>query len=162
MVNSITGSFLVNVHDDPIVVKIRGRASYVNCAPLNDFFKDIIDQGRYQFLLDFSECLFMDSTFIGIIAGTALSLNGKASSQFSLFGLNKRNRDLMENMGLPKILNIVDRTKPLEGTDHEKLEECTADKNLILQAHRSLVEANPKNQTEFQDLINFLESRISS
>lgn len=158
----IVGSFFVNVHKDPIIIKICGRASYTNCAPLNSFFKDIIAEGKYRFVLDFSSCVFMDSTFLGIIAGTALCLHNKAGSQMALFGLNKRNRDLVENMGLPKILQIIDSDKPPLDCEHQKLDECTADKNLILQAHRSLVEVNSDNQKEFQDLIKFLESRSTT
>ena len=158
----IVGSFLVNVHKDPIIIKVCGRASYTNCAPLSSFFKDFIAGGKHRFVIDFSDCVFMDSTFLGIIAGTALSLQKKTNSQISLFGLNKRNRDLVENMGLPQILQVIDSDKQLLDCDHQKLDECTADKNLILQAHRSLVKVNSNNQKEFQDLIKFLDSKTTN
>ena len=48
--------FLVKTYVEPIVVKINGRASYLNSAPVSDFFARMIAGGKKSFVVDFKDC----------------------------------------------------------------------------------------------------------
>jgi anti-sigma B factor antagonist len=74
--------FLVNPYDDPVVVKINGKASFLNSNPMKELFDQLTEQGKARFIIDFQKCSGMDSTFLGILAGLGIKmmkLNPKGS-----------------------------------------------------------------------------------
>lgn len=66
--------FLVNPYNEPLVIKVMGKACFQNSAPINDFFKSMVQQGKRHFVIDFQNCTGMDSTFLGILAGAGIEL----------------------------------------------------------------------------------------
>ena len=64
-------TFLVDAYADPVLIRIEGRASFVNSGSLKDFFAEMIRQGKRRFVVDFQHCTSMDSTFLGVLAGAA-------------------------------------------------------------------------------------------
>ena len=101
----------------PVVfIKVSGRA---NCnASLN--FKTLIyelwQRGCTRFRVDLAECLIMDSTFLGVLAGFGLKL-GEAPDQSNppliiLQNPNARIRELLENLGIAHLFKIVNESNP--------------------------------------------------
>ena len=66
-------TYLVDAASDPVVIRIEGRASFQNSASLQQFLSEMRRQGRSRFVMDFQACTSMDSTFLGVLAGAALS-----------------------------------------------------------------------------------------
>lgn len=162
-------SFLVNPYNDPVVVKVIGRASFKNSAPMKSFFERLVERGKKRFVIDFKDCSAMDSTFLGILAGLGIQLM-KMEPQGSvvLSRMGPRNLELVKNLGLHKILILDD--EPPEGTplntqnwedveENERQSEIESAR-LVLQAHENLVEADASNETKFQDVISFLKSQV--
>ena len=160
MVTEIDSIYLVNAYSDPVIIKFRGRASYLNCSPLMSFFKKTIEAGNIRFVVDFDECIGIDSTVLGILAGIGLKLR-KASKQgtMNLVRLNPRNLELVKNLGLHRIMNVVEGD--LEWEDPAIMSTLSgsqaADQALMLKAHKALIEAEPENIKKFQDVIAFLQ-----
>jgi len=149
--------FQVDPRSDPVFVRIQGKANYLNCAPLGEFFDRMLSRGAEEFVVDFTDCEGMDSTFLGILAGTALELRkSQPGGNFILQGISGRNLDLIRNLGLHRILTVAEGS--LEGTSRslESVESKPAASKLLLKAHRSLVQADDANQSRFQDVIDFL------
>ena len=63
--------FLVRAYRDPVEVRINGKANYLNCNAFREFIEKVIADDRNEIVLDFDSCTGMDSTFLGILAGTA-------------------------------------------------------------------------------------------
>ncbi|MFP4282537.1 MAG: STAS domain-containing protein [Opitutales bacterium] len=161
--------FFVNAYDDPVQLIIRGRASFQNARPVSELFTTLIKQGRRTFVVDLGECMSMDSTFLGILAGAGIRLKEKREpGRLILTRLSDRNRDLVENLGLDHIVEI-DRDNaagpsPSEVDSAEKLEErrkasAAENSHMVLKAHEDLVRAQPANERKFQDVIHFLRSQ---
>jgi len=156
--------FLVDAYADPVVVRIEGRACFMNSASLKDFFSRMIAQGRIRFVIDFQKCASMDSTFLGVLAGCALELRRRQPpGSLVACRLGPRNLELIRNLGLHRLLTVdtgpqsVDAATPLaEGKSRDELENA----RLTLEAHEHLVDADPANRGKFQDVIAFLRSRI--
>ena len=53
MASETTPVFLVHINGDPVVLTIVGRASYLNCAPVAQFFDKLAKQGRRRFVIVF-------------------------------------------------------------------------------------------------------------
>ena len=156
--------FLVNPHNDPIVLRISGRATYLNCGPLSDFFERLISTGKSRFVLDFSECLGVDSTFLGLIAAAVLNLRKKdPSGVFTFCNLSARNLELVQNLGLHRLVKVETAACSADFNELAK-ESLTAkgpdqvDSKTILKAHESLVQADSGNAEKFEDVISFLKS----
>lgn len=161
--------FLVNPYDDPVIVKITGKASFLNSGPVKDLFDRLVDQGKQRFVVDFQHCTGMDSTFLGILAGLGIRLmKMEPRGSVVLCRLGDRNRELVRNLGLHRLL-ILDEGEALEGAEpKEGLEAVDAGKRLsevenarlVLQAHENLVEIDASNKTKFQDVISFLKNQM--
>lgn len=160
-------AFLVDAYSDPAIIKIRGRVSFMNSGPLREFFSKVIQSDKSRFIVDFSECSSMDSTFLGILAGAALELR-KQQDQGSivLCRLGARNLELVRNLGLHRIMTVdpgdlsLEFTKPSERlvTPEGKVELENA--KLVLEAHENLIEADERNRNKFQDVVSFLKNQV--
>lgn len=159
-------TFLVDAYSDPVCLKINGRASYLNCAPLGDFFHNLIKRKKLQFAIDFSDCTGMDSTFLGMIAGIALELKDPDSEgDIQLYNIEDRNLELIQNLGLNRILTINTGNtgpKPFFNSACDTLTSTAqANGKKILEAHENLIKADGSNTKKFQDVLSFLKKQIN-
>ena len=159
-------AFLVKAYGEPIVIKINGRANYLNSSPMSDFFARMIKDGKKSFVLDFQNCQTMDSTFLGIIAGLGLEVRVmRPPGKIILCRLSKRNLEVVRNLGLHRIVNVdsgefpMTFSAPTEKLDSVKQKEID-DAKMILQAHENLLEIDESNKSKFQDVIDFLKIQV--
>lgn len=159
-------AFRVDVSSRPILVLISGRANFLNCSPLRTFFRKMLEKGKTDFLLEFSDCKGMDSTFLGILAGLAIeTTREKNKGTLTLTGLNERNLELVKNLGLQRIVTIHeepagDRVKSGGATEELDQESQTEEekKEMLLSAHEDLVKIDKSNLEKFEDLLTFLKN----
>ena len=158
--------YLVDAYSDPVVIRLEGRASFLNSACLREFLNQMLKTGKTRFVIDFLRCTSMDSTFLGVLAGFALELR-KCSPKGSLVltRMGQRNLELIRNLGLHKLLTVdvseagvnaeACRT-PLLGGERGELENA----RLVLEAHENLVSADETNRGKFQDVLVFMKNRV--
>ena len=159
-------TYLVDAYSDPVIVRLEGRASFQNSACLRDFIGEMTAQGKTRFVLDFSHCTSMDSTFLGVLAGAALVLRKQQPpGSLVLARVGQRNLELIRNLGLHRLLTVdagdfpmnFDRCdKALHCPDRSELESA----RLVLEAHENLVTADEANRGKFQDVLAFLKNRV--
>ena len=158
--------YMVDAYSDPVVIRIEGRASFLNCACLREFTSQMVKSGKRRFVMDFLRCTSMDSTFLGVVAGLAFELR-KCSPQGSLVltRMGQRNLELVRNLGLHKLLTLDTGTAganvdacdtALESGARGELENA----RLVLEAHESLVSADETNRGKFQDVLTFMKNRV--
>lgn len=160
--------YLVNAEGDPVRLVIQGRASYTNCGPVQQFFDRIASEGTASLEIDFSACTGMDSTFMGLLAGTAMNLRVRkpVTGEITLRHLSSRNLELIRNLGLHRLVKVVDSpcgpvsspATPVSGATHLPAQSPnpSASQETILQAHENLMKADPANVAKFQDVVAFL------
>jgi anti-anti-sigma factor len=156
-------TFLVSAYSEPIVIRIHGKANYLNCKNFREFMEKMVGDRKHRFALDFEHCTGMDSTFLGILAGTALELRRQDPPGVLLIcNLNERNRELICNLGLQSLLSIdAEVSAPEEAVVGTVLDDAeVSSARQVLAAHQSLVEANQKNAATFQDVIAFLQNQL--
>jgi len=145
-------------------VRVDGRACFQNSRCLRDFFAEMARQGKCRFVLDLAQCTGMDSTFLGVLAGAALELRGgPAPGSLVVRRANPRNLELLQNLGLHKLLTVETGDCPAGdctalGCPPEKNELANA--QLSLEAHQNLVAADAANVARFQDVLAFLQKRV--
>jgi anti-anti-sigma regulatory factor len=160
--------FLVDGYSQPVLVRIDGRATFQNCAPLKDFFIQMISIGKRSFVIDFQKCSGMDSTFLGVLVGVALRLR-KANpvGSLTLIRLGSRNLELVRNLGLHRLVTVDagGATTPVGAGIAKALESGmpkseVENARFVLEAHENLLLADDANAGKFQDVIAFLKNRV--
>lgn len=162
-------NFLVNPYNEPVVVRIIGKATFQNCSPLRDFFNQMAERDKRSFVIDFQKCKGMDSTFLGILAGVGIQMMKLSPpGTVVLSRLGPRNLELVHNLGLHRIMTVdsgdsvsdanLDDAESFPATEGQLSEIENA--RMVLQAHENLVEIDDSNKTKFQDVISFLKNQV--
>ncbi len=168
MPNSSPPVFLIDALSEPAVLRIEGRANYLNCTPVGPALEQLVRQGKDNIVVDFGHCGGMDSTFMGILAGVALALRRRdPPGELILCRMGERNLELVRNLGLHRIARVV--TEEPAGLNHDPQQDQALDSatpshdeeaRIVLQAHKNLVEADQSNARRFQDVITFLKNQV--
>lgn len=163
--------YMVNTDEDPVILKINGCSNYLNCKPVADFFDRSMQQGKRNFVIDFGNCTATDSTFLGILTGTALQLRELNPSGSMVFiRLNKRNLEVIRNLGLHRLVKVgsgvslpsLDPGQSKKITRDTPSEDQRATAKMILKAHQNLVQFEEGNRDKFQDVISFLKKQLEN
>src|SRR5258708_18211431 len=91
-------NLLVWVGDKNACIKIAGRASFNSSLDFKTLVNGLFQKGFSRFLLDLTDCLLMDSTFLVVLAGLGRkfgpSRNGNSQPLLELLTPNPRNIDI--------------------------------------------------------------------
>ena len=154
-------TYLVNAYSDPVVVKVRGKANYLNCNAFREFIETGITGGCRKLFIDFVDCRGMDSTFLGILAGTAIQLRKlKPAGELIVGNLSERNYELICNLGLQNLLTISKNQAAESGSFNALKNQEVSDAMNVLKAHENLAAADKENVSKFQDVIAFLRNQV--
>lgn len=162
-----TANLSVAVSDKVAWIRIDGRASFNNSVDFKTVVTGLWDRGCSHFVLDLTECLLMDSTFLGVLAGLGLRYphNGDKDGAFELLNPNARISDLLENLGVAHLFKVVQgpptADRPLKAVDDTPGQRDGAEvTRTCLEAHRTLMNINPANVPKFKDVTEFLQEDL--
>jgi anti-sigma B factor antagonist len=163
-------SILVGVTSRSVHIKVEGKGSFQISPALKEFSKRMLDRGFRSFIVDLNSCSVMDSTFMGTLAGIALRLREFGNGCLVVRNANKRNADLLENLGLNNLFEIESKVPsaksetsleaaPLEPTNSmDRSDQATC----MIEAHEALVDADPENLARFKDVLEYLKQDLRS
>src|ERR1041385_4274058 len=120
--NTPSAKLLVLVGEKFSCIKIVGRANFNSSVDFKTLVSELRHRGYSYFVLDLSECLLMDSTFLGVLTGFGLKLGqGKkdcCDNGIELLNANARIIDLLENLGVLHLFKLTEGSvKAPEGTE---------------------------------------------
>ena len=160
-----SATMLVAIIDKLVLVKISGRATFNTSVDFKSLLTELQHRGYRAFALELSDCTLMDSTFLGVLAGTGLHMAeadaAAGNSPIQLLNARPRILDLLENLGVTHLFAICTQPVP----DFTKFEAVptgasTPTREQIsrtcLEAHELLMAINPDNIPKFQDVTRFL------
>ncbi len=161
---------LVNITGGTAYIKVVGRGSFKVSTALKQFGAAAIDAHCNRMVLEMSECIGMDSTFMGVLAGLAFRLRQQAGGAISMINLSLRTRGLLATLGLDQIIQpfmagatAPDNTAPAPaGLDALAVEEPSPHRTAetMLEAHENLVRLSPENLPKFKDVLAFLREDL--
>ena len=161
-----------------VYVRVAGRGTFQNSQPLRRFALAMVERGYKVFVVDLGQCLGMDSTFLGVLAGVGLRLRQvNSGGSVHVTNVSPRNMELLQTLGLDRLFNLEEKATgammaPPAEQAFEQLPESDAaevkgplNKNettdLMLEAHTHLTEADERNIPKFKDLTKFLRENIA-
>jgi anti-sigma B factor antagonist len=160
---SLPDSILFTVMNDTVCVRISGRANFSSSGDFKKLVLRMMKEGRKRFIVELSECLTMDSTFLGMLAGLGMS-HGDPSMPpgerpIELLNPTERVTDSIDNLGVLDCFHVVSgemsddvqcdqKMEHEESSKRETARECLA-------AHELLMEINPENEAKFKDVVKY-------
>jgi len=163
--STAAASLLVLVGKHFACIKIVGRANFTLSIDFKTLLVGLRQKGYDYFVIELSECLLMDSTFLGVLAGFGLKMSqadgNVPASPVELRNPNARVTELIENVGVLHLFKVAQG--PLSAP--EALETCATEAvhpsreeitRACLEAHQTLMEINPENVTRFKEVTRFL------
>jgi anti-anti-sigma regulatory factor len=151
-------------------VKIAGRANFTFSPDFKTFLTELLQKGYGHFIIDLSECVLMDSTFLGVLAQFGLKMNPTSTPDqigIELLNPNTRVTELLENLGALHLFKIISGALQLP----DDVKTCTPKSGnptheqisrICLEAHQTLMAVNPENVARFKDVTRFLAEDLKN
>lgn len=175
MSTAIPGSDGIQVAIQPPLAFLRviGRGSFKISASLKEFAAHALDTGCRRLVLDMTDCVGMDSTFMGVLAGLAFRLRAVPEGRIVMVNLNPRTRGLLSTLGLDEAVEahlagatpaelepfLARGGKSLADLPMEERDQAETAQTM-LEAHENLVRLSPENLPKFKDVLTFLREDL--
>ena len=156
---------LVMVGEQLAWIRIIGRANFTSSVDFKTLVDELRQKGCNCFVLDLSECVLMDSTFLGVLAGLGLKLSSGDGDHVQhgveLFNPSPRITDLLETLGVLQLFKITQGTftpaAPTQALEHAPGSPSKDEVTLTcIEAHQTLMALSPANAARFKDVTQFL------
>ncbi len=155
---------LVARQGDVVQVRVIGRATFKISRELREYGLRVIREGIKSFILDFSECRGMDSTFMGVLA--MIGLEARNQTVVVIVNADEQHRRLLDGIGISRLFEFAEQ--PVENNAWKNL--CKAAANVgdmqemagtIVEAHKTLMDVSPDNVPKFKDVVEMLSAEVN-
>ena len=162
----------VTVHKHVAVIRVEGRGSFKSSTALKEFGRSALASGCSTAVLDMADCVGMDSTFMGTLAGMATRLRQRPEGAMILLNLNPRVRGLVATLGLDRLAQayepgatpddlkglaaLSDSLRALETPESSR--DTTT--RTMIEAHENLVHIAEENLPRFKDVLTYLREDL--
>jgi anti-sigma B factor antagonist len=163
----VESSIQVGVNGPAVWVRVEGKGNFLNSGNFKEFAREMVDRGYREFVIDLANCVMMDSTFMGTMAGVALRLKELGHGHLHIVHCGTRSRDLLNGLGLDQIFDIhgngatAPQCQALSGeTAASRAEQKQEQARTMVEAHEALCEAAPENVPRFKDVLDYLKQDL--
>lgn len=154
------------IADGTVFIRVTGRGSFKVSATLKQFIAEVTSkQSASLVVLDLTDCIGMDSTFMGVLAGLSGRLK-QAGKTLELINLSEKNAQLLATLGVDQVIAHYGNSHGHCMPDQSAASLPTASatkKDLAetaLQAHETLVELSEENRPRFKRVIEYLKADV--
>lgn len=134
-----------------LYITAKGHVTARFCAQLKEFVAEHLEEGQTvtEAYLEMKDCTYMDSTFIGVIAGINKQLKKKLGKKLHLQNIQKSCMDLFNSMSLTSLLDFLEKPVvfPLQSESTDSLIMTKPED--IIEAHENLIELSDDNKKKF-------------
>lgn len=141
-------------------VRLSGRTTLELGDKLRVAGKLFLDNGAANLKFEMSDCLFMDSTIMGVLA--MLSLDAyKKKIPVEAVNIKEDTMILLKGLGVHKVMKFttVDTSsidwKEVDGSYNDSI-----DSKVVLDAHKTLMEVDEENVAKFDHVVACLEAEV--
>jgi anti-sigma B factor antagonist len=167
MAQLAAGRVLVGTPSGHVLIRVEGRGTHMNSQPLRDFVMEMVRRGYVEFDLDLKDCLYVDSTFAGVIVALSLQVRETNGGKVVVFGANSRCREQLHTLGVDHLFDLDHENERAPGSTAEQdmeplpwpFRSQEAWGETILEAHRTLAKVDPTNAERLQDVIEYMQQQ---
>ena len=151
-------------------LQLNGRGSFKISTVMKKYITRAVEEENASLVrIDMLNCIGMDSTFMGVVAGLSGRLK-KKGVQTILINLDEKNANLLKTLGIDHVVqfSMIDGSDnscacAKKGVDTELLgltETQQETASTMLTAHQTLTDLNDENIDRFKNVINLLEEDL--
>lgn len=135
-----------------------GHIKAFDCGSLKSFVtKQSADTNSIQAVyLEMKDCTYMDSTFIGVVAGINKQLRKNHKNSIQIQNITKVCKDLFDSMSLSPLLVFLEKPVSFPQDMETKPDSVFISKKDIAEAHEELIELSDENEKKFGVLTKIL------
>lgn len=158
------GHVLATHNDAVVYCRVVGLGNMNNCAAFQTYSQRMRDEGYCEFVLDFSSCHGLDSTFLGILLGIVIG-DRKSRAHVVVVNANPSVRRILGEVGIDRLLDVCPQEMELPEVPLKRLEDEArsprARIGMILQAHENLCQIDNSNQDRFGRFLELLRGELA-
>lgn len=146
------------------VFRAVGRVTFKVAPEFRDYAVKAFAEGVRSVILDLSGCVTMDSTFMGVLA--MIGIEGrKRQAQLLVVNADESNRNLLDSIGVSRVWTFGETAVPTVNlaTLCEAAEGAAptgAVGELVLEAHRTLMDLDEANIPKFKNVVELLSKEL--
>lgn len=166
MAQLAAGRVLVGTPQGHVLIRVEGRGTHMNSQPLRDFVMEMVRRGYVEFDLDLCDCMYVDSTFAGVIVALSLQVRETSGGKVSVFGANGRCREQLHTLGVEHLFDLAEAQQPPRMPSQDDMEALPGEfaskeawGETILEAHKTLAKVSPENAARLQDVIEYMQQQ---
>lgn len=154
----------ITAMNEGYLIEVSGRANFDYAVPLRELAEKLLPGNWLQF--DMEYCETMDSTFMGVLTMLALKLRKSNSPQIMLINASSQLNKLLRDLGVAKLFKFVSGSGSSALASQGTAVELPGKKSLlntaqtVVDAHKTLVEADDSNAEKFSQVIEFAEQDV--
>ncbi|MBR7107052.1 MAG: STAS domain-containing protein [Lentisphaeria bacterium] len=153
----------ITAMDKGYLIEVSGRANFDYAVPLRELAEKLVPGNWIQF--DMEYCETMDSTFMGVLTMLALKLRKSNSPQIMLINASAQLNKLLRDLGVAKLFKFVSGGENAAAGTGSVVEFSGRNTLLdtaqtVVDAHKTLVEADSSNAEKFNQVIEFAEQDV--
>ncbi|MGL4982909.1 MAG: STAS domain-containing protein [Treponemataceae bacterium] len=148
--------------DNNIFIKGSGHITAEFCSAVKEsVFVALAKNDNFDgFYVDLSDCTYMDSTFIGLLAGFNKKYRAQTGRKIKIQNICGECLDLLNSMGLTRLLEVLETPVDFPADiETVKQKEKTSIYD-ILEAHENLMELSDENKKKFTNLHKALKDAV--
>lgn len=160
-------SLSIGIKDDILLIKAQGHMVAKHCFALKKFIYPYLEHvdRKIRIIVDLTDCILMDSTFIGFLMGLEARCGAFNPLSVDLFNPPGKCKYALNSLAVLDRLNIqygdYDHNITTFTLDTRKQESELERLVTIFEAHKALSRIDEKNRQEFKILIEQLEQAIN-
>jgi len=152
-----------------VYMKPVGLAGQENSLGVPDFLDAMFRAGCRSVSIDLRDCVAMDSTFLGVVAGAATAAPHLAGKKVVILNASEGAIRTLQRVGLLPLLCVHEGdVQPPEGIELRQIDLMHFPKTererlvMIKNLHKELAELNELNRETFGSFIAMLEDELKS
>ena len=158
------GIYEVALQNGTYFIKLSGYLSFNYSAALSDLVTTIT-QGKDTrgVMVDLREAKMIDSTHLGLVARLAIETQKQIGQQITIISSVRDVTQSLKNTGLQHLALLLDAPSgdmPAPETIKALPESKRNVAEIILEAHKTLLEINDDNKAIYQDIVEMLETSM--
>ncbi len=145
-------------------IKVRGRANFEYAVPMRHF-ANCMSSSIELIRIEASECTFMDSTFMGVLAMIGMKAKTFRAS-VEIHCMEAHVRALLKGLGVDKLFTFCNAEGSITVESWSNVlpqkKSALTTAETVSEAHKTLVEADSSNAEKFENVIKFADADIEN
>jgi anti-anti-sigma factor len=149
-------------HDDVHVLRFVGEIRCPIAPAVGRFFESLMERSSPRRLaIDLTETTLIDSTNLGQLARFANTMRASGGERITILSNREDITIVLKSMGFDGVFKLIDDSDTFRGGANVAIDmpESSRDElaEVVLAAHRALMQISADNHDKFKDMIDLLE-----